>query len=311
MADRSGKFTERARRVLILAQEEARGLNHNYIGTEHLLLGLVREREGVGAKVLGNLGVELSKVRSAAESIIGRGDRPVTDELGLTPRAKKVIELGVDEARRLGRNYIGTEHLLLGMIREGEGIGGGVLKSLGVSLEKARAEVVRILAPLAPEAADARKTGATLPGESPSIGRSVFLAHSFDNAGKLVADVLREFLGLLGFRVVTGEAYSPRGVSSKIKERIREQAIAVCILTRKRGAGADPRRTSQWVLDEATVAEALDKPVFLLIEKGVEAEIGIHGDKEYIPFTMRSLQTAMIKLLQGLRELGYEFAPKD
>jgi len=162
----------------------------------------------------------------------------------------------------------------------------------------------------APEAADARKTGATLPGGSPSTGRSVFLAHSFDNAGKLVAGVLCDFLGLLGFRVETGEAYSPRGVSSKIKERIREQAIAVCILTKKRGAGADPRRTSQWVLDEATVAEALEKPVFLLIEKGVEAEIGIHGDREHIPFTMRSLQGVMIKLLQGLRELGYDFAPQ-
>jgi len=140
--------------------------------------------------------------------------------------------------------------------------------------------------------------------------RSVFLAHSFDDAGKAVADVLREFLGLLGFRVVTGEAYSPRGVSSKIKDRIREQGVALCILTRRRGAHADAHRTSQWVLDEATVAEALEKPVFLLIEKGVEAEIGIHGDKEYIPFSMRSLQTAMIKLLQGLRELGYEFAPE-
>lgn len=141
--------------------------------------------------------------------------------------------------------------------------------------------------------------------------RSVFLAHSFDDASKAVADVLREFLGLLGFRVVTGEAYSPRGISSKIKDRIREQGVAVCILTKRRGAGADPRRTSQWVLDEATVAETLDKPVFLLIEKGVEAEIGIHGDTEYIPFTMRSLQAVIIKLLQGLRELGYEFAPED
>lgn len=145
----------------------------------------------------------------------------------------------------------------------------------------------------------------------PTPDRSVFLAHSFDEAGKAVADVLRDFLGLLGFRVVTGEAYSPRGVSSKIKDRIREQGIAVCILTKRRGAEADRRRISQWVLDEATVAEALEKPVFLLIEKGVEAEIGIHGDREYIPFTVRSLQVAMIKLLQGLRELGYDFAPQD
>jgi ATP-dependent Clp protease ATP-binding subunit ClpC len=151
MADRFDKFTERARRVLTLAQEEAQRFNHNYIGTEHLLLGLVREGEGVAAKVLANLGVELNKVRSAVEFIIGRGDRPVTGEIGLTPRAKKVIELAVDEARRLGHHYIGTEHLLLGLVREGEGIAAGVLESLGVSLEKVRAEVTRILAQSMPQ----------------------------------------------------------------------------------------------------------------------------------------------------------------
>src|SRR5439155_779975 len=111
---------------------------HNYIGTEHLLLGLVREGEGVAAKVLSNLGVELNKVRSAVEFIIGRGDRIVLGEIGLTPRAKKVIELAVDEARRLNHHYIGTEHLLLGLVREGEGIAAGVLESLGVNLEKVR-----------------------------------------------------------------------------------------------------------------------------------------------------------------------------
>ena len=104
------RFTERARKVLTLAQEEAQRFNHNYIGTEHLLLGLVREGEGVAAKVLSNLGVELTKVRSAVEFIIGRGERQVMGEIGLTPRAKKVIELAVDEARRLGHHYIGTEH---------------------------------------------------------------------------------------------------------------------------------------------------------------------------------------------------------
>ena len=133
MADRFDKFTERARKVLQLAQEEAQRFNHNYIGTEHLLLGLVREGEGVAAKVLANLGVELNKVRSAVEFIIGRGDRTVTGDIGLTPRAKKVIELSVDEARRLNHHYIGTEHLLLGLVREGEGIAAGVLESLGVS----------------------------------------------------------------------------------------------------------------------------------------------------------------------------------
>src|SRR5207249_3858826 len=152
MADRFDKLTERARRVLSLAQEEAQRFNHNYIGTEHLLLGLVREGDGLAAKVLSNLGVELNKVRSAVEFIIGRGDRPTTGEVGLTPRAKKVIELAVDEARRLNHHYIGTEHLLLGLVREGEGIAAGVLESLGVSLEKVRAETQRILSQSMPQA---------------------------------------------------------------------------------------------------------------------------------------------------------------
>jgi ATP-dependent Clp protease ATP-binding subunit ClpC len=151
MADRFDKFTERARRVLTLAQEEAQRFNHNYIGTEHLLLGLVREGDGVAAKVLANLGVELNKVRSAVEFIIGRGDRAVLGEIGLTPRAKKVIELAVDEARRLNHHYIGTEHLLLGLVREGEGIAAGVLESLGVNLERVRAETTRILSQSMPQ----------------------------------------------------------------------------------------------------------------------------------------------------------------
>ncbi len=158
MADRFDKFSERARRVLTLAQEEAQRFNHNYIGTEHLLLGLVREGDGVAAKVLANLGVELNKVRSAVEFIIGRGDRAVLGEIGLTPRAKKVIELAVDEARRLNHGYIGTEHLLLGLVREGEGIAAGVLESLGVNLERVRAETTRILAANQPQGAQHAST---------------------------------------------------------------------------------------------------------------------------------------------------------
>src|SRR3990170_4307104 len=151
MADRFDKFTERARRVLTLAQEEAQRFGHNYISTEHLLLGLVREGDGVAAKVLNNLGVELSKVRSAVEFIVGRGDKSVTGEIGLTPRAKKVIELAVEEARRMNHSYIGTEHLLLGLVREGEGIAFGVLESLGVSLQRAQAETARILSQSTPQ----------------------------------------------------------------------------------------------------------------------------------------------------------------
>jgi len=145
MAEKFDKFTDRARRVLTLAQEEAQRFNHNYIGTEHLLLGLVREGDGVAAKVLGNMGVQLPRVRSAVEFIIGRGETMIMGEIGLTPRAKKVIELAVDEARRLNHHYIGTEHLLLGLVREGEGIAAGVLESLGVNLEKVRAQVMQVV----------------------------------------------------------------------------------------------------------------------------------------------------------------------
>jgi ATP-dependent Clp protease ATP-binding subunit ClpA len=143
--DRLDKFTERARKVVSLAQEEAQSFNHNYIGTEHLLLGLVKEGDGVAARVLIKMGVQLKTVRREVEFIIGRGDRIVLGDPGMTPRAKKVIQLAADEARRLNHNYIGTEHLLLGMIREGEGIAAGVLQSLGVNLREARQNVLTML----------------------------------------------------------------------------------------------------------------------------------------------------------------------
>jgi len=161
MANRFEKFSERARRVLTLAQEEAQSLNHSYIGTEHILLGLVREEEGIAAKVLTNLGVGLSKVRASVEFITGRGDKPSVTETGLTPRARRVIELAIDEARYLGHNYIGTEHLLLGLLREGEGIASGVLDSLGITIDRARAEVERILSQAPPKSKAARSVSRT------------------------------------------------------------------------------------------------------------------------------------------------------
>ena len=145
MSSRFEKFSERARRVLTIAQEEARQMNHSSIGTKHILLGLLREEEGVAAKILTNLGVSLNKIRTAVEFNSDRGERPGTGETGLTPRAKRVIELAIDEARQLSHNYIGTEHLLLGLLREGEGVAAGVLNSLGVTLERARSETAQVL----------------------------------------------------------------------------------------------------------------------------------------------------------------------
>jgi uncharacterized damage-inducible protein DinB len=142
---RFDKFTERARRTLQLAQEEAQRRNHKYIGTEHILLAMASQDDSVAARVLINLGIELVKVRSTVVFIIKPGDRPVTGEIDITPKAKRVIELAVDEARRLNHHYIGTEHLLLGLIREGEGTAAGVLHSLGATLEKTRAQVIEVL----------------------------------------------------------------------------------------------------------------------------------------------------------------------
>ena len=161
MTSRFEKFSERARRVLTLAQEEAQHFNHSYIGTEHILLGLVREKEGMAAKVLVNMGIGLAKVRSAVEFIIGRSEKPSSGEIGLTPRAKRVIELAIDEARHLSHNYIGTEHLLLGLLREGEGVAAGVLDSLGITLERARAEITRTLSQDMPRSRLARTTSRT------------------------------------------------------------------------------------------------------------------------------------------------------
>ncbi len=161
MASRFDKFSERARRVLTLAQEEAQRLNHSYIGTEHILLGLVREEEGVAAKILVNMGVGLGKMRSAVEYVIGPGEKPSVGATGLTSRAKRIIELAIDEARQLGHSYIGTEHLLLGLLREGEGVAAGVLDSFSITLERTRAEITRFLSQSAARSKQGRTTSRT------------------------------------------------------------------------------------------------------------------------------------------------------
>lgn len=154
------KFTKRAKQVLQYATEEARSFNHPYIGTEHILLGLIREGEGVAARVLEDLGVKLSQARHSVEFIVGAGEGPVHQDQDLTARAKKVIAFAVEEARRLNHHYIGTEHLLLGLVRNGEGVATGVLDILGVSLEQVRTQVLRVL----------RQTPGASPADRPSAG---------------------------------------------------------------------------------------------------------------------------------------------
>ncbi|MEU2205220.1 ATP-dependent Clp protease ATP-binding subunit [Microbacterium oleivorans] len=139
------RFTDRARRVVVLAQEEAKMLNHNYIGTEHILLGLIHEGEGVAAKALESLGISLDAVREQVQDIIGQGQQQPTGHIPFTPRAKKVLELSLREALQLGHNYIGTEHILLGLIREGEGVAAQVLVKLGADLNKVRQQVIQLL----------------------------------------------------------------------------------------------------------------------------------------------------------------------
>lgn len=155
------RFNDRAKRVLALAQDEAVRLGHNYLGVEHLLLGLVREGEGVAARALQSLGVELSKVRTSVEAVVGRNELETPPrDITLTPRAKKVIELAIDEARKLGHSQVGTEHLLLGMVREGGSVATGVLESLGVGLEKVSQQVI----------ANLGQTAASAPGrDRPSM----------------------------------------------------------------------------------------------------------------------------------------------
>jgi ATP-dependent Clp protease ATP-binding subunit ClpC len=145
------RFTDRARQVVVLAQEEARMLNHNYIGTEHILLGLVHEGEGVAAKALESLGISLPVVRQQVEEIIGQGQQAPSGHIPFTPRAKKVMELALREALQLGHHYIGTEHILLGLIREGEGVAAQVLVKLGADLNRVRQQVIQLLRGKEPE----------------------------------------------------------------------------------------------------------------------------------------------------------------
>jgi ATP-dependent Clp protease ATP-binding subunit ClpC len=174
------RFTDRARRVVVLAQEEARMLNHNYIGTEHILLGLIHEGEGVAAKALESLGISLEAVRQQVEEIIGQGQSAPTGHIPFTPRAKKVLELSLREALQLGHNYIGTEHILLGLIREGEGVAAQVLQKLGADLNRVRQQVIQLLSGY---------TGGkeTAPGEQPPQGSMVL-----DQFGRNLTQLARE-----------------------------------------------------------------------------------------------------------------------
>ena len=173
------RFTDRARRVVVLAQEEARALNHNYIGTEHILLGLIREGEGVAAKALESMGISREAVRSEVEDIIGKGLQPPSGYIPFTPRAKKVLELSLREALQLGHKYIGTEHILLGLIREGEGVAAQVLVKLGADLPRVRQQVIQLLSGYEGQGDESEEPGTSEPAGA-GVG-SATLGRSFNN----------------------------------------------------------------------------------------------------------------------------------
>ena len=189
------RFTDRARRVVVLAQEEARLLNHNYIGTEHILLGLIHEGEGVAAKALESLGISLQAVRDQVEEIIGQGGSSPSGHIPFTPRAKKVLELSLREALQLGHNYIGTEHILLGLIREGEGVAAQVLTKLGADLSRVRQQVIQLLSGYSgsgadgPEGSRKERASATAGGGS---GDSASGSLVLDQFGRNLTQLARE-----------------------------------------------------------------------------------------------------------------------
>src|SRR5262249_18664443 len=189
----SNRFTERAQRVILIAQEEAKRLNHDYVGTEHLLLGLIALGEGVAAQVLANLGVDLRRVRAEIEKIVGTGDNVMLlGEIPFTPRAKKVLELAVEEAQNMGHNYVGTEHLLLGLIREEEGVAARVLENIGVRLDVVREEVISLLG----EGQQGQSTGAPTVSQPaphhPTGTRSKSKTPTLDEFGRDLTQLAKE-----------------------------------------------------------------------------------------------------------------------
>ena len=215
------RFTDRARRVVVLAQEEARLLNHNYIGTEHILLGLIHEGEGVAAKALESLGISLEAVRQQVEEIIGTGGSSPTGHIPFTPRAKKVLELSLREALQLGHNYIGTEHILLGLIREGEGVAAQVLVKLGADLSRVRQQVIQLLSGYSGPSGTQDKAGAAPGGSSGESGQSGSLV--LDQFGRNLTQLARE----KSLDPVIGRARETERVMQVLSRRTKNNPVLI------------------------------------------------------------------------------------
>jgi ATP-dependent Clp protease ATP-binding subunit ClpA len=223
------RFTDRARRVVVLAQDEARMLGHGYIGTEHILLGLIQEGAGIAAQALESLGISLAAVRLRVQEIIGAGVAAPPGHIPFTPRAKKVLEFSLREAMQLGHDYIGTEHILLGLIREGDGVAAQVLQKLGADLDRVRATVIELLS-ASPRAEGGRSRGELIPWRlrfSSAAAEIVRLAHSsaLDRGHELIepTDLLTGLVVSDDPSVV--EALRSWGIDlARVRERIEELA---------------------------------------------------------------------------------------
>ncbi len=239
------RFTDSARRVVVLAQEEARMLSHNHIGTEHLLLGLIHEGEGVAAKALEALGIRLEAVRQQVEDITGRGEHAPSGHIPFTPRAKKVLELSLRESTQLGNNYIGTEHILLGLIREGEGVAARVLVSLGADLGRTRRQVIEMVG----------GRGSGHPVSAAMWGRvSGRGGRLEDIGGKL--DAIAERLAAIEVRLGIGPGPKPealRQLEQRIEAATAEKEAAISAMEFERAAGL--RETEKRLIGEKDRAE--------------------------------------------------------
>jgi ATP-dependent Clp protease ATP-binding subunit ClpA len=274
------RFNDRAKRTLALAQDEAIRFNHNYIGVEHLLLGLIREGEGVAARALNSLGVDLSKARTNVEFIIGRGDSTTApSEITLSPRTKHVIELAIDEARKLGHSHVGTEHLLLSLVREGEGIASGVLESFGVSLEKVRHQVIATLGhqqgsearqPVATVAAsiDWRGSPASPLDRLDAASRRA-LARAYWEAGRANEDKIMPHHLLLG--LVAGEEVWIRRTLGELKIDPADLAVRI-----DAAAPAPPGPRLRPITESPTLLEVISRAASIAAERNCAFIRGEH-----------------------------------
>jgi ATP-dependent Clp protease ATP-binding subunit ClpA len=275
------RFTDRARHVVVLAQEEARMLSHNYIGTEHLLLGLIQEGEGVAAKALESLGISLEAVRQQVEEIIGRGQQAPSGHVPFTPRAKKVLKLALREALQLGHNYIGTEHILLGLIREGEGVAAQVLVRLGADRNRVRHQVIQVLHGYQGKEQTASGTLAAARAVLAGGGKRRLLSQILDRF-----ESMESRLSALEHRVGTGPDMREVDREIALVSRDKESAIdaqdfeTAAVLRDREKQLLDERnaRQEEWAtahLDLPSLSDEVERLRGLLRQHGIEPQDGV------------------------------------